>query len=72
MAAAKRARPGPSGGVALQQEMKEKYDNDQLNTVIGTCSHNEVFTIVCGQSQRGWKLIFDSGIDVCDRRRWRR
>ncbi|KAH7049058.1 SPOC like C-terminal domain-containing protein [Linnemannia elongata] len=31
VAAAKRARPGPSGGVALQQEMREKYDNDQLN-----------------------------------------
>ncbi|KAF9130438.1 X-ray repair cross-complementing protein 6 [Mortierella sp. 14UC] len=31
LAAAKRARPGPSGGAALQQDMKDKYDSDQLN-----------------------------------------
>ncbi|KAK3842166.1 MAG: SPOC like C-terminal domain-containing protein [Linnemannia gamsii] len=31
LAAAKRARPGPSGGTAMMQDMRDKYDSDQLN-----------------------------------------
>ncbi|KAF9096528.1 X-ray repair cross-complementing protein 6 [Mortierella sp. AD031] len=53
VAAIKRARPGPSGGAALQQDMRDKYDNDQLNKA--TVATLKDFLLSVGESGQGKK-----------------